>query len=85
MLMSFVIQKFYYIPSTLTRGGRPKGSSALASYSSGPTATNLLGRSSPYDGAFKCVHRESEEAIRTLGCSLVEPVQLLLLMLYGHI
>ena len=49
-----------------------KGSSPLASYSSGSTATNLLGRWSPYDGAFKCVHREAAWA---LGCSLVEPVQ----------
>ena len=41
---------------TLTRGGRQKGSSPLASYSSGSKATNLLGRWSLYDGAFKCVH-----------------------------
>ena len=38
-----------------------------------------------YDGAFKCVHLEREEAIWALGFSLVEPVQLLFLMMYGHI
>ena len=68
------------IPITLTRGGRQKGSSPLASYSSGSKATNLLGRWSLYDGAFKCVNGESEEAVWALGCSLVEPVQLLLLL-----
>ena len=41
---------------TMTKGGRQKGSSPLASYSSCSKATNLLGRWSPYDGAFKCVH-----------------------------
>ena len=69
----------------LTRGGRQKGSSPLASYSSGSKATNLLGRWSPYYGAFKCVHQESEEAVWALDCSLVELVQLLLLMLDEHI
>ena len=48
---------------TLTRGGRQKGSSLLASNSSGTKATNLLERWSLYDGAFKCVHQESEEAV----------------------
>ena len=37
-----------------------------------------------YDGAFKCVHQESEEAVWALGCSLVEPVHLFFL-LNGHI
>ena len=35
-------------------------------------------------GTFKCVHRESEEGRLALNCSLVEPIQLLLL-LDGHI
>ena len=69
------------IKSAPTRGGRQKGSSPLASYCSGSKATNLLRRLSPYDGAFKCVQRESEDA---LGRSPVEPIQLLLL-LDGHI
>ena len=69
---------------TLTRGGRQKGSSPLAIYSSGSKATNLLGRWSLYDGAFKCVHKEGEKGVWALGCSLVDPVQLLLL-LDGHI
>ena len=67
---------------TLTRGGRQKGSSPFASYSSGSKATTVLGRWSPYNGAFKCVHRE--ETVWALGCSLFEPTQLLLL-LDGHI
>ena len=65
-------------------GGRQKGSSPWASYSSSSKATNLLGRWSPYDQAFKGVHRESEEAVWAICCSLVEPVQLLPL-LDGHI
>ena len=65
----------------LTRRGRQKGSSLLASNSSGSKATNLLGRWSLYDGAFKCVHRESEEAVWALGCSLIE----LLFLMNGHI
>ena len=63
---------------------RQKGSSPLASYSSGSKATNLLRRWSPYDGALKCVHRVSEEAVWALSYSLVKPVQLFLL-LNGHI
>ena len=70
---------------TLTRGGRQKGSSPLASYSSSSKATNLLGRWTLYDGAFKCIHRESEEAVWALGFSLVEPIHLLFLMMCGHI
>ena len=66
---------------TLTRGGRQKGSSTLASYSSGSKATNVLGSWSPYDGAFKCVHQESEKAVWALGCSPVDR----LLLLHGHI
>ena len=69
---------------TLYRGGRQKGSSPLPSYSRGSKVTNLLGRWSPYDGALKCVHRESEEARCAIDCSLVELLQLLLL-LDGHI
>ena len=38
-----------------------------------------------HDAAFKCVHRDSEEAVWALCCSLVEPLQLLFLMLDGHI
>ena len=71
--------------ATLTRGGRQKGSSPLASSSSCSKATDLFGKWTPYDGVFKCVHRESEEAVWSLDCSLVEPVQLLLLKLDGHI
>ena len=48
---------------TLTRGGRQKGSSPLANYSSGSKATNPLGRWSLYDAAFKHVHQENEEAV----------------------
>ena len=77
----FVGKSICFSLPTLTRGGRQRGSSPLASYSSGSKATNLLGRWSPYDRAFKCVHQESEEAVWALGCSLFE----FLLLLNGHI
>ena len=51
------------IQSTLTRGGRQKGSSPSANYSSGSKATNPLGRWSLYDADFKYVHQENEEAL----------------------